>query len=85
MKFIKPDGTIELATTGCCCPPGAPRRGLHTNCGTQWWRIVAEGEAGPWSKILRFSSTRTLAAAAESCAEFVEALKIDKGDAIALA
>lgn len=71
MKFTKPDGVIEFGFSGCCCPPGQRRPGQHTNATTRWWRV----NEGAWQPVRRQSHTRTLAEAAETCAEFQQALE----------
>jgi hypothetical protein len=72
MKFEKTDGIIELASSGCCCPPGEIRRGgQHTNCGTRWWRIVGK----PWHPMHSFTSAALLANCANTVAEFEEAMQ----------
>lgn len=80
MKWEKPDGVIEFGCSGCCCPPRAPgdppRTGQHTNCATSWWRVVGAGDdyPGPWHPRDRDNHVRVLAGAAETCAEFLEAM-----------
>lgn len=71
MKILKPDGAIELAISGCCCPPGQMKQGLHTNSTTVWWRVNDE----PWQHMHRsMTHYRILAEAAETVEEFVEAV-----------
>jgi hypothetical protein len=71
MTIQKPDGWIELGISGCCCPPGKARPGMHTNCATSWWRR----DGGEWVSYTRQSHVRTLAAAAESVEEFLDCMK----------
>jgi hypothetical protein len=70
MKHIKPDGEIELGSSGCCCPPGERRAGQHTNACTSWWRV----NGGIWQRDHRISNTRILAAAANTVTEFIDAM-----------
>jgi len=71
MKYEKPDGTIEIESSGCCCPPGKRRDGMHTNSFTHWWRV----NQGEWQRYDSLNSTRLLAGAAETCTEFEEAME----------
>lgn len=68
--YEKPDGRIEFGLSGCCCPPGERHSGQHTNCATEWVRV----NGGTWQRSVR-NHHRILAGAAETCAEFEEALK----------
>jgi hypothetical protein len=72
MKHEKPDGVIELGMSGCCCPPGQRKPGMHTCACTTWWRV----NEGPWVRYEDLNNVRTLAGAAETCLEFVEAVKV---------
>jgi hypothetical protein len=72
MTYEKPDGVIEYGCSGCCCPPGERRAGLHTNSGTSWYRV----KAGPWKGITHLGDFRTFAAASETCAEFSLAMEV---------
>jgi hypothetical protein len=70
MIFTKPDGTIELGTSGCCCSPGFKRKGMHTNSTTSWWRV----NDGCWKRMVKGSHHyQTLAEAAETVSEFCDA------------
>jgi hypothetical protein len=71
MKFPKPDGVIEYGISGCCCPPGEIRKGMHTNSTTSWWRI----DSGAWNRIRHQSTFMTFAQASETCAEFKETIE----------
>ncbi len=76
MNYDKPDGRIEIGFSGCCCPPGADRRGrMHTNACTSWWRVVGPVNTSQWFRDNRRNHTRTLAEAANTCAEFIEAME----------
>jgi hypothetical protein len=67
MTFNKPDGVIEIGHSGCCCPPGERRDGMHTNCATSWWRVGASA----WHRFdMGSHHVRILAEAAESAREF---------------
>ena len=70
MTYAKPDGVIEIDGSACCCPPGQRRPGQHTNCTTNWYRA-----GGEWKPLRRMQHTRELAEAAETCAEFLEAME----------
>ena len=70
MKFQKPDGVIEYGASGCCCPPGERGFGMHTNCGTMWWRV----DNGTWHKIRSQHEFMVYAQAAETCQEFIGAM-----------
>jgi hypothetical protein len=69
MIFQKPDGAIELGFSGCCCPPGERRKGMHTNACTSWFRV----KDGKWPRDLNPTNTRILAEAALSTADFLSA------------
>lgn len=71
MKYEKPDGVIEPTFSACCCPPGEKRKGMHTNSCTFWWRV----NNGAWVQHRGDSGTRILAGAANTCAEFEQAMK----------
>lgn len=74
MKFAKPDGEIEIVSSGCCCPPGERGRGMHTNAITHWCRT----NSGQWRKLRGTSGALLLADAANTCAEFEEAIEKSK-------
>jgi len=76
MNYQKPDGSIKIQSSGCCCPPGERRKGQHTNSCTTWWKA---GD-GPWQPVYQLSHTMVLAGAAETCAEFMEAIHTDSGN-----
>lgn len=65
MIYQKPDGTIEIESHGCCCPPGTSRPGMHTNSSTYWVRF----NGGPWIKLERLAMAREFAACAATCLE----------------
>lgn len=75
MIFNKPDGIIEVESSGCCCPPGQQREGQHTNSGTRWWRV----NGGPWnpqpSPRVGLVST---AAVMDTCENFVRSMEAAK-------
>lgn len=71
MKAIKPDGIIELGSSGCCCPPGQRKGGQHMNCGTSWYKI----NDGEWVQCMRISFVRKLAETSETCASFKDAME----------
>lgn len=70
MKWTKPDGEIEIAGSGCCCPPGMRHDGQHTNSGTSWARTSNR----PWVRIRSTSTPMIYAECALTCREFEEAL-----------
>lgn len=65
--YEKPDGTIEIGFSGCCCPPGQRRAGQHTNSATVWWRL----SSGEWKIARTQSLIRRAAAEADTCDAFV--------------
>lgn len=75
MIYKKTDGYIELENSGCCCPPKQKKLGQHTNSTTSWWRI----NNGEWNRISKsFHHYTTLAEAAESVDDFLDAIKNGK-------
>ena len=74
MTFSKPDGVIVISGSGCCCPPGGRHRGMHTNSGTNWWRVDrGDGGKARWHNVSHsITHALTVAAAAMTCDEFVE-------------
>jgi hypothetical protein len=70
MKYEKPDGVISVQMSGCCCPPGKPRGGQHTNSGTSWIRI----DDGEWNPC-RSSVARRAALSSETVKEFKERME----------
>jgi len=75
MKIEKPDGTIEIGGSGCCCPPGQRGPGIHTNACTAWWRV----NDGTWNRLRSQKEAWILAEAANTVAEFVEAMMVEDG------
>lgn len=73
ITFLKDDGQIEVGFSGCCCPPGQRREGMHTNSSTSWWRINSE----PWVNTIHPTGVRILAEAAESCEDFLTAARTE--------
>ena len=71
MIYTKPDGTIELSGSGCCCPPGERGPGMHTNSTTNWWRV---GD-GAWMPVRYLNLMRVYAACADTVEEFVETVE----------
>ena len=80
MTFTKPDGVIELEASGCCCPPGVRRGGIHTRGFTNWYRILPLGQDNPvWESDPNHSESVRAAEASATCAQFVaEMIKINK-------
>lgn len=66
MVIQKSDGVIELGISGCCCPPGKIKKGMHTNSTTQWFRINNED----WIRDFHRNNTHILAEAAIDCEDF---------------
>lgn len=71
MKWEKPDGVIEYGMSGCCCPPGVKRGGLHTCACTSWYRV----NGGEWKHLRRWYDFQVFAEAAESCADFTRGME----------
>ncbi len=75
MIFNKPDGSIELGYGVDDFQPGQKVTGMHTNGpSSKWWRIVVPGaKPDPWVRQPdhRSSHWQNLAAAANSCDEFI--------------
>jgi hypothetical protein len=71
--YLKPDGVVEVASSGCCCPPGPKRQGLHTRGFTFWWRT----QGLFWNKSPGYTARQLMgcAAVAKTCAEFVKAIE----------
>jgi hypothetical protein len=80
MTFTKPDGVIELEASGCCCPPGAKRGGIHTRGFTHWYRVLPLGQDNPnWQADPNQAATHEAASASATVAEFVnEMIKINQ-------
>lgn len=74
--FEKPDGTIEFATSSCCCPPGAQRPAgtIHTRGFTFWYRVTVTGAERSSEWISCDLGTPLVIGASESCADFVTAM-----------
>jgi hypothetical protein len=71
MKYEKPDGIIEIASSACCCPPDTKRSGMHTNACTNWWRVTN----GKWHKLRSLTFAMTVANNTEtSCADFIDTM-----------
>lgn len=70
MKFPKPDGVIEIQSSGCCCPPGPKRKGQHTNSGTSWWRI----DSGEWNLIRSMGWALKFADRSATTQEFLDSM-----------
>jgi len=68
MKYPFPDGIIETGISGCCCPPGLNRNGMHTNSSTSWIRL----NQGEWKYFRNSTHNRVLLAAAETAEEAFE-------------
>lgn len=71
MKWEKTDGTIEIESSGCCCPPGAKRPGMHTNSCTNWWRV----NGSEWHKLSATAIALSVANRAGKTSEFVDAMR----------
>lgn len=74
MTFQKPDGDIEIESSGCCCSPGERHRGQHTNSCTNWIRF----RKGKWTRLHSLSTAMTFAGAAETVEECFYAVMGDK-------
>lgn len=64
MKYDKPDGTIELASSGCGCNPDDSKRSHQcTNSTTQWWRIKSLDAKEPagWYRIRGYGTAMRVA------------------------
>jgi hypothetical protein len=54
MTYTKPDGTIEISVSPCCCPPGTikSKGSVHTKGFTHWWKTwMFSPELSLWNKI----------------------------------
>lgn len=79
MVYDKSDGMIEFGHGIDAFQPGQKITGMHTNGpSTKWWRICPcfDHRPGPWilQPDQRNAHWRELAAAANSCEEFLEEL-----------
>lgn len=78
MIYEKPDGAIEVAISGCCCPPGERRGGQHTNSSTEWIRVIRGVFPSEWENVrdlpVSRSSLRTYIMAARSVSELTDAM-----------
>lgn len=68
MIISKPDGTIQIESSGCCCPPGMRRKGQHTNSTTCWVRI----DLGEWKIVHSISRAVNEARKCGSVEEFLK-------------